>query len=332
MMNIQVLIPDKKAPSCRFRVLQYVEPLRAFGINLEVVELSRRRGERRLSLDAAADFDAVLLHRKLLNRFDYARLRRRARWLIYDFDDAVMFRDSNASQYRSGMRERKWERLVSGADMIIAGNNYLAALAAEYNSEVTIIPTAINLDNFTGESSRTSGLIIGWMGTASNFIYLSLIKDSMEALLIDHPELIFRVVSDQTPDLPGLSIDSKRWSESEELSDLAGFDIGIMPIFDDPWARGKCAFKILQYYASYLPVVCSPVGANRDVVEEGVNGYFASSPGEWRQRLEELLTSAGERKVMGRAGRKVVEDKYSLDVMAPRLARVLSASGSNVKK
>jgi len=325
-MNIQVLIPDKNAPSCRFRVLQYVEPLRAFGINLEVVELSRSKSARRLSLDAAADFDAVLLHRKLLNRFDYTRLRRRTKRLIYDFDDAVMFRDSNASRLQSRMRERKWERLVTGADLVIAGNGYLADLADEYNNKVTIIPTAISLDHFTDEPIRSGNVTIGWMGTASNFIYLSLIKDSMEELLRDHPEVTFKVVSDQTPDLPGLSIDSKLWSEADEISDLAGFDIGIMPIFDDPWTRGKCAFKILQYFSSCLPVVCSPVGANRDVVEEGVNGYFASSPEEWRRRLEELLASAGERKVMGRAGRKVVEDKYSLDVMAPRLAQVLSVT------
>jgi len=323
-MNIQVLIPDKNAPSCRFRVLQYLEPLREFGINLEVVELSWQKAKRRSVLDASAGFDAVLLHRKLLNRFDYARLRRRARRLIYDHDDAVMFRDSNASRMDSRMRRRKWERLVSGADLVIAGNNYLADLASAYNREVAIIPTVINLDHYTGEPSRSTGLVIGWMGTSSNFIYLSQIRDAMEAILRDHPEVTFKVVSDQTPDLSGLSIESKRWSAADEISDLSGFDIGIMPIFDDLWARGKCAFKIIQYFASYLPVVCSPVGANRDVVEEGVNGYFASSTEEWRRRLEELLSSAGERKVMGRSGRKVVEDKYSLEVMTPRLARVLN--------
>ncbi|MEA1927356.1 MAG: glycosyltransferase family 4 protein [Candidatus Auribacterota bacterium] len=328
-MNIQVIIPDKNAPSCRFRVLQYREPLRSFGITLEVVELSRERQQRRATLDAAADYDAVFLHRKLLNRFDYARLRRRARKLIYDFDDAVMFRDSNASRLESRMRKRKWERLVSGADLVIAGNEYLADFAGEYNNAVSIIPTVIDLDYFPGEPVRTSELTIGWMGTASNFIYLSLIKDSMEVLLREHPKVTFKVVSDQTPELPGLSIESKRWSASEELSDLAGFDIGIMPIFDDPWARGKCAFKIIQYFASYLPVVCSPVGANREVVEEGVNGYFASSPDEWRRRMEELLASAGVRKVMGRAGRKVTEDRYSLSVMAPRLARVLKETVIN---
>jgi len=331
MMNIQVLIPDKNAPSCRFRVLQYLEPLKELGINLDVVELSRQKSERRAVLDAAVDFDAVLLHRKLLNRFDYSRLRRRARKLIYDHDDAVMFRDSNAPRLDSRMRRRKWERLVSGADLVIAGNNYLADLASDYNRKVMVIPTVINLDHYFGESSSSSGLVIGWMGTSSNFIYLSQIRDAMETVLRDHPEVTFRVVSDRTPDLSGLSIDSKRWSADDEISDLAGFDIGIMPIFDDPWARGKCAFKIIQYFASSLPVICSPVGANLDVVKEGVNGYFASSTEEWRQRLEELLASAGERKVMGRAGRKVVEDKYSLSVMTPRLARVLSSSVANIK-
>lgn len=324
-MNIQVLIPDKKAPSCRFRILQYRDPLRSFKINLKVVELSRDKSARRRTLDASSEFDAVILHRKLLNRFDYRRLRSRTRKLIYDFDDAVMFRDSNASQLKSRMREKKWQRLVTGADLVIVGNKYLADMAARFNREVEIIPTVIDLDNYKTEPNRASGLTIGWMGTSSNFVYLSLIKDGMALLLRDHPEVTFKVVSDQIPTIPGLSIKGKLWSGGDEFSDLAGFDIGIMPIFDDLWARGKCAFKIIQYFAAYLPVVCSPVGANVDLVEEGVNGYFARSPEEWRRNLEELLASAGVRKVMGRAGRRVVETKYSLEVMKPRLARVLLA-------
>ncbi|GAH84774.1 unnamed protein product, partial [marine sediment metagenome] len=150
-MNILVLVPDKNEPSCRFRILQYLEPLEAFGITLDVVELSRGKDQRRESLEAAAEFNAVLLHRKLLNRFDCARLRRRAHRLIYDFDDAVMFRDSNAPRLQSRMRQRKFQRLASGADLVIAGNSYLAKLAAACNQKVSVIPTVVDLTPFPRE-------------------------------------------------------------------------------------------------------------------------------------------------------------------------------------
>ncbi|GAH89706.1 unnamed protein product, partial [marine sediment metagenome] len=149
------------------------------------------------------------------------------------------------------------------------------------------------------------------------------VRNALEALVRDHPEVTFKVVSNKTPDLPEIPVVSKQWSRADEVSDLIGFDIGIMPIFADPWAEGKCALKILQYFAAFLPVVCSPVGANREVVEDGVTGYFARSPQEWHRRLEELLGSAEKREEMGRAGRKLVEEQYSLSVMAPQLARVL---------
>lgn len=323
MMNILVLVPDKNEPSCRFRILQFIKPLEAFGIALKVVELSRRIDQRRAALDSAAGFDAVLLHRKLLNRFDYARLRRQARRLIYDFDDAVMFRDSNASRLPSRMRQVKWKRLASGADLVIAGNPYLARFAASCNRNVRVIPTVVDLTPFPREPVPGDGTTIGWMGTGSNFIYLSLVRNPLEALIRDHPEVIFKVVSNKTPDLPEIPVVSKRWSRADEVADLTGFDIGIMPIFADSWTEGKCAFKILQYFAAYLPVVCSPVGANKEVVRERVNGYFASSPEEWRENLEKLLASAEKREEMGRSGRKLVEEKYSLAVMAPQLARIL---------
>lgn len=323
MMDILILVPDKNTPSCRFRVLQYLDPLEEFGIALEVVELSRQKKERRKMLESAGRFDAVILHRKLLNRFDYARLRHAARRLIYDFDDAVMFRDSNAPRLESGMRRRKFQRQVTGADLVITGNSYLARWASAYNRKVTVIPSVVDLAPFPGEPVPGSGKTIGWMGTGSNFVYLSMVRPALELLIRDHPEVTFRVVSDETPDLPGLPVVSKRWSRAEEVSDLTGFEIGIMPLLSDPWTKGKCALKILQYGAAFLPVVCSPVGANLEVVEEGVNGYFAGSPAEWKERLEELLGSPEKREEMGRAARKIVEERYSLTVMAPRLARVL---------
>ncbi len=322
-MNILVLVPDRNAPSCRFRILQFLGPLAAVGITLSVADLGKGGDERGGILESAADFDAVILHRKLLNRFDFHRLRRRARRLIYDFDDAVMFRDSNARRLRSRMRWRKFRRLVAGADLVIAGNEYLRGLAAPRCRKVAVIPTAIDLTPFPEDPAPGAGTTIGWMGTGSNFIYLSLIEAALSSLIRSRPGVSFQIVSDARPLLPGVPVMVKKWTRDEEVSDLTGFDIGIMPLFDDPWAEGKCALKILQYSAAFLPVVCSPVGANREVIREGVNGFFARSPEEWRRRLEELLDSAPLREEMGRAGRKIVEERYSVAILAPRMEKLL---------
>ncbi|MFH1037891.1 MAG: glycosyltransferase family 4 protein [PVC group bacterium] len=322
-MNILALVPDRNAPSCRFRVDQFVRPLAGEGISLEIVELGRGGEDRRKSLKAAADFDGVVLHRKLLNRSDFRTLRRLARRLIYDFDDAVMFRDSNARRLESRMRRRKFQRLVSGADLVIAGNEYLRRWAAPHCHKVAVIPTAVDLSPFPPAPVGGTGGTIGWMGTGSNFVYLSLVESVLESLIRSRPGVSFQVVSDAKPVFRGLPAGVKKWSRDEEVPDLTGFDIGIMPLLDDPWAAGKCALKILQYSAAFLPVVCSPVGANREVIRDGVNGYFARVPSEWRRRLEDLLDSAERREEMGRAGRKIVEEGYSVSVMAPRLCRAL---------
>ncbi len=322
-MNILALVPDLKEPSCRFRVLQYVEPLAAEGINFEVMELSRCKLRRWSLLRSAGGYDAVFLHRKLLNSVDYRVLKKHARRLIYDFDDALIYRDSNAPEQSSRTRQKKFKRLVSGADLVIAGSNYLSDLARPWRREIAVLPTVVDLADYPTEPAAGSGKVIGWMGTKSNFIYLDLLRPALGELSRADPEIEFSVVSNGTPDLPGVRFGEKPWSREEEVSDLLSFDVGVMPLLDDPWTRGKCALKIIQYFAAFLPVVCSPVGANLEVVEEGVSGCFARDEKGWREGLKLLLGSAGVREEMGRAGRKLVEEKYSLVVAVPRLVKLL---------
>ncbi len=322
-MNILALVPDLKAPSCRFRVLQFVGPLAAEGVKLEVRELSRCKLRRWRLLRSSSRFDAVFLHRKLLNNLDYRVLKKHARRLIYDFDDALIYRDSNATEQSSRVREKKFRRLVSGADLVIAGNNYLSDLARPWCREIAVLPTVVDLADYPAEASAGSGKVIGWMGSKSNFIYLDLLRPALEELSRADPEIEFSVVSNGTPDLPSVPTKRKSWSREEEVADLLGFDVGVMPLLDDPWTRGKCALKIIQYFAAFLPVVCSPVGANLEVVEEGVNGCFAREEKEWWEGLKLLLGSAGVREEMGRAGRKLVEEKYSLAVAVPQILSLL---------
>ncbi len=265
----------------------------------------------------------MLVQRKLLNRFDRRRLRRKARRLIFDFDDAVMFRDSNSPRRSSWVRRAGFRRMISGADLVIAGNEYLADLARLGGVPVRVLPTPIDLSPFPDRPREGGGEVVGWMGTRSNFVYLRAVEEPLRSLSRARPGFVFRVVSDGRPELSGVSLACPPWSQESEVRDLRGFDVGIMPLLDDEWTRGKCALKILQYFAACLPVVCSPVGANREAVSEGVSGFFARSSREWEERIGELLDSPGQRREMGRAGRRTVEERYSLSTLAPRFAALL---------
>lgn len=323
MINILALVEDEQAPSCRFRLRQFIEPLAAEGISLQIRELGRDRTRRRRILRDASQFPAVILHRKLLRRGDFRRLKRAARRLIYDFDDAVMFRDSNASQQYSRVRRSRFQRLVNGVDLVLAGNEYLRNQAQRAGGRTEVFPTVVDTSAFPPRIPAAEEEVIGWMGSASNFVYLSLILPALRSLLKDRPGLVFRVVADRSPALDDFPVDYRQWSKRDELRELYGFTVGVMPLFDDPWTRGKCAFKLLQYGAASLSAVSSPVGANRTVIRDGVTGYFARNEGEWRGRLEELLNSPQKREEMGRVARKLVERDYSLSLSAPRLARII---------
>ncbi|MCX6348912.1 MAG: glycosyltransferase family 4 protein [Candidatus Aureabacteria bacterium] len=322
-MNVLAIVPDLRAPSCRFRVRQYLEPLKSEGIVLEIAGLGRPGRERRRLFERARDFDAALVHRKLLNYFDFRRLRRSARRLIYDFDDAVMFRDSNSPRRTSRVRLSSFRRMAGGSDLVIAGNEYLAAFARPLNARVHVLPTPVDLSRFPDRPAPGAGTTAGWMGTKSNFIYLGLAEEALRRLTRSRPGFVFAAISDEAVEMPGIAVVRKEWSLEDEVNDLRKFDVGIMPLFDDEWAKGKCALKILQYFAAFLPVVCSPVGTNREVVSEGVNGFFARDPRKWEEKIKILLDSPETREKMGRAGRRLVEEKYALSVVAPRFAVLL---------
>lgn len=326
MMNILALVEDEQSPSCRFRIQQFIGPLAGEGIALEVRGLGRDRRARQRALNCSSQFAAVILHRKLLRRGDFRRLRRLSCRLIYDFDDAVIFRDSNASGFYSRGRRFRFRRLITGADLVLAGNDYLKDQAQKAGAgKLVVFPTVVDTDAITPRPSVEKEKVIGWMGSASNFIYLSTLVLPLRLLLSSRPDLVFRVIADRQPELDGLPIDFRRWSEDNETADLAGFTVGVMPLFDDPWTRGKCALKLLQYGAAGLSSVASPVGANLSVIRDGVNGYLADGPEQWRLRLEELLDSPEKRERMGRAARSLVEENYSLSAAAVRLARIIRA-------
>ena len=307
------------AASWRFRVAQYLPHLRARGVAVETADLHCGARQRRRLLDAAAGADAVCIHRAWLGRRELARLRSGARRVVFDFDDAIMFRDSAGRRFDSWQRRRRLARMLRGADAVIAGNAYLAAWARRVGVDAHVIPTAVDLAPYPTTPPAGAAPVVGWIGTRSTVMYLHAVTPALARLAARHADLRVEVVSDGHFAAPGLPLTNAPWSLAGEVEALRRFQVGIMPLPDDPWTRGKCGVKLLQYFAAGLPVVCSPVGANRDIVADGVNGYFAADVDTWVARLEALLADAALRRRLGAHGRDTVVRRFSLDIMLPRL-------------
>ncbi|MDQ3815431.1 MAG: glycosyltransferase family 4 protein [Armatimonadota bacterium] len=322
--KILFLASGLEGASCRFRVLQYLPYLREMGLQVDVADLAVPAEERRKVFESAAGYDRVVVHRTFLRFLDYQRFRRAVKSYVYDFDDALMFRDSSHRKFNSWQRLLRFKRMVSGARAVIAGNTYLAHWAGLYNKHVTIIPTAIELKDYpAGNPGGGPEPIIGWIGTRVNLMYLETIIPALSRAGQNALRPKLKIVSDGFLDVPGMEVIKKNWSLKDEPADVRSFQIGIMPLPNDPWTRGKCALKLLQYMAASVPVVCSPVGANIDVVEDGKSGYFATTEDEWVERLEELLADPEKRRRFGQAGRETVEKKYSVQGNVERLVETI---------
>lgn len=270
-------------------------------------------------------YDTVCLHRAFLNAVERRWLRRAGKRYVFDFDDAIMFHDSSHRRFRSWRRGWHFRQMVSGAESVIAGNQHLATLAACYNRRVSVVPTAVDPTPYPVQPANVCAEpIVGWIGTGINLMYLRRIVPALTRLRQRWPEVKLKIVSDDFLDAPEIEVIKKRWSLADEVADVTSFQVGVMPLPDDPWTRGKCAVKILQCFAASVPVVCSPVGANLEVVEHGRNGYFARTDEEWLERLSELLGDAEKRKQFGVAGRQTLEGKYSIAANLNRFVHALT--------
>jgi glycosyltransferase involved in cell wall biosynthesis len=288
---------------------------------------------RRLrALQAARKFDLVVIEYEVLP-FLPAFPERWLRWVgvpyVVDYDDALFHR---YDQHRSPLVRRilgdKIARVTRGAALVTAGNEYLAEYArASGAARVEIIPTVVDLERYPlrAEKSRDEApLIIGWIGSPSTAKYLEPVAAPLAEVCAEGKARV-RLIGSGPVDLPGVPMDVEPWRAESETAQLQRFDLGIMPLPDEPWERGKCGYKLIQYMASGLPVVASPVGVNREIVEPAVNGYLAHTGAEWIVSLNALLRDAELRRRMGRAGRARVEEKYALQVTGPRLAALLQS-------
>lgn len=250
---------------------------------------------------------------------------------IFDFDDAIFLSSSSISNnfIEKYKRPAKVINIIKMSRHVIAGNSYLADFATRFNNAVSVIPTSIDTDKYHPVEKKDSDeVIIGWIGSGTTLKFLNVMEDTFVRLSKCFPYVKFKITGGDFY-IGGLSnVVSKPWSFEEELEDLSSFDIGIMPMPDDEWTRGKCGFKAILYMSMGIPCVCSPVGVNKEIVTDGMNGFLPSNEEEWFEDLSRLVQSRQLRKMIGLAGRKKIEDKYSLAVNAEKYLNILKeASG-----
>jgi glycosyltransferase involved in cell wall biosynthesis len=244
---------------------------------------------------------------------------------VVDYDDAIFHRyETQASRLGRIILKDKINSIMRQANLVIVGNRFLRDRAISVGARhVELLPTVVDLTRYTARlPDQDHPFTIGWIGSPSTVKYLSLVESVLAEFCAGERARIV-VVGARDARLARVKAEIRPWSESTEVADIQSFDIGIMPLPDEPWERGKSGYKLIQYMASMRPVIASPVGVNCEIVEHGVNGFLASSQSEWRDALEALLASRDLRNRLGKAGRKKVESAYCLAITAPRLAAAL---------
>jgi glycosyltransferase involved in cell wall biosynthesis len=273
------------------------------------------RGKRAAYGLWAGRFDAVFLQRLAFDgsSLPEAVLARVNPRMILDVDDAIFLNPGDGSE--STRRSRAFRGAVGRAAHVIAGNRFLAGHAGA-PEKTTIVPTVIDTRRYVPAPERTPGgpLVIGWMGTAGNFRYFDPLLPAIRQLLAERPDVVFRIVSNGS--FRALEshpqVQQVRWSEAAELQELGGFDIGVMPLVDSAWTRGKNGFKLIQYMAVGAAAVASPVGVNAEIADGGRSALLASSPGEWHQALTRLCRDAALRRQLGESARRRIVEHYSI--------------------
>jgi glycosyltransferase involved in cell wall biosynthesis len=270
--------------------------------------------------------DLVVVVRKLFRQGQEKFLRWCSRRLVFDFDDAIIYRDSNHRNQYSQARAWRFGQMMQRADHVIAGNEYLAGLAVSFGGHPTIVPTCVDDVRLTPMGRQRMGgkVVIGWMGSRSTLMYLEGLRKVFEELGRRYgASVVLKVVCDKFPGPMGVEVVERPWSLADELEELRSFDIGIMPLRDDVWTRGKCGFKLLQYMAVGIPVVASPVGVNNQIVIDGENGFLAKNRGEWTGVLGTLIEDMDYRRNVGILGRESLRGRYAVSDWAGRYAHLL---------
>jgi glycosyltransferase involved in cell wall biosynthesis len=343
---------SRLGPSTRLRSLQYLADLGRRGVDVQVHALFpdaylealygdnprvakftawRHYGRRVAGLLRGAAHDLAWIEGELFPYLPYGLetiLSRNVRPYVVDYDDALFHRYGlSSSAAVRWMLGDKIDAVMRDAACVIAGNHYLAERARRAGAtKVQVVPTVVDAARYKPVvHEEREQLVIGWIGSPATQHYLSTLRDVFREVCARHGARLMVVgaradIAGQLPDVP---LECVPWSEHEESALLSRMDVGVMPLQDGPWERGKCGYKLVQYMACGLPVVASPVGVNADLVRQGENGFLPNNANDWTDALSLLLEDIAVRRRLGAAGRMRVETELCVGVQAPRLAGIL---------
>jgi glycosyltransferase involved in cell wall biosynthesis len=290
------------------------------------MNMKRRRSE----LSSLERFDLVYVFREaaLIGPAWFERkIARSGVPMIFDFDDAVFVAYKSPSNgYLSYLKfPQKTGTICRHSAWVMAGNDYLADYARQFNQNVTIVPTTIDTEKYQPITEYAKDkLVIGWSGSHSTAQYLDTVAAVFQDLARER-DFVFKVIGAPKYDLDKVNVSAVPWQSATEVEDLLEMDIGIMPMPDDLWSQGKCGLKALQYMALGIPTICSPIGVNAKIIQDGENGFLAASKDEWIEKLRRLMDSVELRQKLGQAGRKTVEQEYSAKVVAPKVFDIFNS-------
>ena len=325
-------------PSARFRIRQQIPFLEQQGISVKefpsLFSSYPQSSKFLLPVMAAAALasrvpdiikgyrcDVSILQREMLSMITTLEpLVKRP--VVLDVDDAIFLR-------RGGKAAR---RLAKLAEHVICGNDFVAEYFRSLNPQVSVIPTAIDTNRYVPVpvrlDNRHQGKVIGWMGTKSNFKYLYQIESALEKVVSLQPEIRLKIVADESPVFArklNKHLDYIPWCPDRDVSEIQSMSVGIMPLSNGDWERGKCSFKMLQYMACGIPVVVSPVGMNSQILAMGEIGYSAVTEGQWVEGILQLINDTDQAQAMGKVGRSIVEEHFTIEKISFQVAEVLQS-------
>src|SRR4051812_10496258 len=318
-MRALCIVEHGGAPSTRLRLQDCIPHYNRLGLEA-TVQVARRShlSTQRKILQEARRHDVVVLFKTLgFSSLELRLLRLANPHIVFDFDDAVMFREQKHRRPLDGRNFRKFLRTMEVCSAVVAGNSFLASFARACERRTVILPTSIDLAKYrVKESAKGGRLTIGWLGLSDGLPYLRQIEPAFRRLAQDFPGLKLKVVSDKPLSLSGIEVQNELWQIDTEQTQLSSFDVGIMPLWDSVWTRGKCGYKILQYMGVGTAVVASPVGVNSEIIRSGENGFLARTEDDWVQSIGHLIKNPEQRTQFGLRGRRLVEESYALSGFA----------------
>ena len=331
MIKILCLHSSASLASYRYRVEQFMPFWKEYGIQVDLVPLSGKGYPDKLKLALSASrYDYVWLQKKVLSPIFINIIASRSR-LIYDYDDAIYSTGSHTSGHvkpsHAGSRQTvsRLHHVLKKSFLVFAGSPELAAYSRQFNaSDVQLVPTALEMPVWNPHPpAPLTPVTVGWIGITSNMPYLELVDEAVQKIQERYPDVVFSLMSGE----PAKGLKTRwtfvPWSREAEQQWLQSIDIGIMPLTDEEWSRGKCAFKLLQYMSYAKPVVASPVGANIDAVIQAKSGYLAATSSEWFEALESLITNPELRRSMGEEGLKLFRGHYERSIVQTKIAGIL---------